>query len=110
MYTQPLNNLELYKVDNKGQKTNIQKFPDGTKAIDAFNAFGGYISPTNKYLSQDAKSATKNIADEIAFTNFKHLINEGSIYKPADDIATRKGDQLRDAIKQAARSLSLIHI
>ena len=105
MYTQPLNNLELYKVDSNGKKTNIQKFPDGTKAIDAFNAFGGYISPTNKYLSQDAKSATKNIADEIAFTNFKHLINEGSIYKPADDIATRKGDQLRDAIKQAARSI-----
>ncbi|MGC7187788.1 P68 family surface lipoprotein [Metamycoplasma hominis] len=105
MYTQPLNNLELYKVDSKGKKINVQRFPDGTKAIDAFNIFSGYISPTNKYLSQDAKNVTKNIAEEIAFTNFKHLIKEGSIYKPADDVATRRSGQLRDAIKQAARSI-----
>ncbi|MEX1817395.1 P68 family surface lipoprotein [Metamycoplasma hominis] len=105
MYTQPLNNLELYKVDSKGKKINVQRFPDGTKAIDAFNIFSGYISPTTKFLSQDAKNVTKNIAEEIAFTNFKHLIKEGSIYKPADDVATRRSGQLRDAIKQAARSI-----
>lgn len=102
MYTQPLNNLKLYK-DSSGK--NVQTFPDGTKAIDAFNIFSGYISPTTKFLSQDAKSVTKNIAEEVAFTNFKHLIKEGSIYKPADDVATRRSGQLRDAIKQAARSI-----
>lgn len=98
LFNQNISNISIGRDKKKQNFQNIH-------AIDAFNQYGNYISPTTTYFQDGNTAHSKlNEANKIAFDNFK-LIGKDDKYQAAEDISSVLSDKLRDAIGTAGRNL-----
>ncbi|MDP4042956.1 P68 family surface lipoprotein [Mycoplasmopsis arginini] len=97
-------NIPSLQIKNKGKTENFTN----TKAIDAFNLFGNYISPTGTYFKQTTEQLKDKLNPSllIAFDNFKKIQTDPQNYQAAEDVSSSASDKLRDAIGAAGRFLT----
>ncbi|WP_427867252.1 P68 family surface lipoprotein [Mycoplasmopsis arginini] len=101
LFKENINSLTFGSGDKATTFNNI-------KAIDGFNRYGSYISPTVSYFSQTDEEVGKqlNRASFIAYKNFKLISTNPNEYQAAEDVSSVLSDSLRDAIGTAGRTIT----
>ncbi|TPI03087.1 hypothetical protein FJM01_00030 [Mycoplasma struthionis] len=89
----------------QGSKTTTENYSNVTP-LDAFNLFGGYISPTEaffKHSPEDAEIKKLSLGNQVAYKAFKKTVDDSN-WIVASDVASTNSDPLRQAITSAGKS------
>lgn len=101
-FTKTLAQATIEHTKNGKTTTTVK---ENTTPIDAFNLYGGYVSPTVTFFSKKPTDLGLNKANTLAFNQFDLINKNSEIYVSAEDVASVKSDSLRKIISTAAINL-----